>query len=44
LPEGPTRTAILAATYVVVLFAVIVQGGTISGLIERIKRRAQLDS
>lgn len=41
LPESPTRTAILAATYVVVLFAVIVQGGTISGLIEQIKRRAK---
>ena len=44
LPEGPTRTAILAATYIVVLFAVIVQGGTISRLIERIKCRAQPDS
>lgn len=40
LPESPTRTAILAATYIVVLFAVLVQGGTISGLIERIKARA----
>lgn len=44
LPESPIRTAILAATYIVVLFAVIVQGGTISGLIARIKRRAQAEN
>jgi len=39
LPEGPARTVILSVTYVVVLFSVIVQGGTISGLIERLKQR-----
>jgi CPA1 family monovalent cation:H+ antiporter len=40
LPSGEIRTAILAATYAVVLFAVIVQGGTIGWLIARIKARA----
>tara|TARA_R110000824_G_scaffold99883_5_gene237473 strand:+ start:10024 stop:11331 length:1308 start_codon:yes stop_codon:yes gene_type:complete len=39
LPEGPARTVILSVTYVVVLFSVIVQGGTISGLIDRLKQR-----
>ena len=40
LPEGPARTAILAVTYMVVLFSVIVQGGTIGGLIRRLTPRA----
>ncbi|MFS0737710.1 hypothetical protein ABC347_11730 [Sphingomonas sp. 1P06PA] len=31
LPHGSARSVILAATYVVVLFSVIVQAGTISG-------------
>jgi CPA1 family monovalent cation:H+ antiporter len=44
LPESPIRSAILAATYTVVLFAVIVQGASISKLIARIKQRAQLDN
>ncbi|PXA97625.1 sodium:proton antiporter [Nostoc sp. 3335mG] len=35
LPDGPARSIALAATYVVVLFSVIVQGGTI----ERVLRR-----
>lgn len=39
LPDSPIRSAILAATYIVVLFAVIVQGGSIGALIERIKAR-----
>ncbi|MBX9643646.1 MAG: sodium:proton antiporter [Novosphingobium sp.] len=43
LPESPIRTAILAATYVVVLFAVIVQGGTVSWLIARIRREARAE-
>ena len=43
LPESPIRAAILAATYIVVLFAVIVQGASLSNLIARIKQRAQLD-
>jgi CPA1 family monovalent cation:H+ antiporter len=29
LPEGPARSTVLAATYVIVLFSVIVQGGTV---------------
>lgn len=36
LPEGPMRSSALAATYMVVLFSVLVQGGTI----ERVLRRA----
>lgn len=36
LPEGPGRTIILAATYVVVLFSVIVQGGSIGRLVRRL--------
>lgn len=43
LPESPIRSAILAATYTVVMFAVIVQGASISKLIARIKQRAELD-
>ena len=35
LLESPTRTVILAATYVVVLFAVIIQGGSVGALINR---------
>ncbi|MEO8547796.1 MAG: sodium:proton antiporter [Sphingomicrobium sp.] len=35
LPRGPGSTIILAATYVVVLFSVIVQGGSIARLIKR---------
>ena len=40
LPEGQTRATILATTYVVVLFAVIVQGASIGKLIERLQRTA----
>jgi CPA1 family monovalent cation:H+ antiporter len=36
LPEGPPRSIILAATYIVVLFSVIVQGGTIKRVLERL--------
>ena len=39
LPESEIRSELLVATYAVVLFAVIVQGGTIGNLIERIKAR-----
>ena len=39
LPDSPIRATILASTYAVVLFAVIVQGGSISWLIARIKAR-----
>jgi CPA1 family monovalent cation:H+ antiporter len=34
LPEGPARAYALAATYIVVLFSVIVQGGTIERVIK----------
>ncbi|MFC0588929.1 cation:proton antiporter [Novosphingobium aquiterrae] len=40
LPESPVRSAILAATYLVVIFAVIVQGASISGLIAHLKSKA----
>ena len=36
LPDGPGRTIILAVTYLVVLFSVIVQGGSIGRLIHRL--------
>ena len=36
LPQGPVREAILAATYLVVMFSVIVQGLTIEPLITRL--------
>lgn len=36
LPEGPGRTIILAVTYMVVLFSVIVQGGSVGWLINRL--------
>ncbi len=39
LPEGPARPVILAATYLVVLFSVIGQGGTIKGVLQRITAR-----
>jgi CPA1 family monovalent cation:H+ antiporter len=39
LPEGPARALILAATYVVVLFSVIIQGGTIERLLDRLSAR-----
>lgn len=39
LPDGPARGIILAATYIVVLFSVIVQGGTIKRVLERLTAR-----
>jgi CPA1 family monovalent cation:H+ antiporter len=39
LPPGQARTIILTATYLVVLFSVIVQGGTIARIVERSARR-----
>jgi CPA1 family monovalent cation:H+ antiporter len=38
LPGGPARSIALSATYVVVLFSVIVQGGTIARLVRRMQR------
>ena len=35
LPPGPMKDVLVAATYVVVLFSVLVQGGTIGGLVKR---------
>lgn len=40
LPEGPARSIALAATYIVVLFSVIVQGGTIERVLDRARRAA----
>lgn len=42
LPEGPGRTIILAVTYMVVLFSVIVQGGSIGRLIQRLSTRENI--
>ncbi len=41
LPNGPYRTSIVAATFVIVLFSVIIQGGSIGGLIGRLGERKQ---
>jgi CPA1 family monovalent cation:H+ antiporter len=41
LPEGPARSVALAATYIVVLFSVIVQGGTIERALGAVKRRTE---
>ncbi len=41
LPEGPLRTIILAATYVIVLFSVIIQGGSVGWLIARLSREKE---
>jgi CPA1 family monovalent cation:H+ antiporter len=38
LPTGPARSIALSATYVVVLFSVIVQGGTIARLVRWLQR------
>ena len=38
LPKSEARTVILAATYCVVMFAVIIQGGTIGRLLKRLTR------
>jgi len=39
LPDGPARSIALAATYIVVLFSVIVQGGSIARLLAWLARR-----
>lgn len=36
LPNGPMKDVLLAATYVVVLFSVLAQGGTIGGVVRRL--------
>jgi monovalent cation:H+ antiporter, CPA1 family len=41
LPEGPARTAILSVTYAVVLFSVVIQGGSVGKLIERLTNARQ---
>lgn len=40
LPEGPARSVALATTYAIVLFSVIVQGGTIERVLAAAQRRA----
>lgn len=39
LPECPARSVALAATYIIVLFSVIVQGGSIERVLDHVKRR-----
>ncbi len=41
LPGGPIKDVLVAATYVVVLFSVLVQGGTIKSLISRVAGRPE---
>lgn len=41
LSDAAIRAQLLAATYVVVMFSVIVQGGTIAQLIDRLRKRHQ---
>ncbi|MBS0254453.1 MAG: sodium:proton antiporter [Proteobacteria bacterium] len=41
LPPGPQHDPLLAASLVVVLFSVVIQGGTISTVMERLGRRNQ---
>ena len=36
LPNSTARTIILAATYIIVLFSVIVQGGSIATVVKRL--------
>ena len=36
LPDGPARSAALTAPYIIVLFSVIIQGGSIGWLLERL--------
>ena len=43
LPNGPYRIPIVAATFVIVLFSVIIQGGSVGGLIARIGQRSIAD-
>jgi len=40
LPDVPARSIALAATYIVVLFSVIVQGGTVERVLDRAKARS----
>lgn len=44
LPEGPARSVALAATYIVVLFSVIVQGGTIERALHTVKKRGDKEA
>ncbi len=39
LPDGPGRTIILAVTYIVVLFSVIAQGGSVGHLLRRLSAK-----
>lgn len=41
LPNGPYRMPIVAATFVIVLFSVIIQGGSVGGLVSRIGQRGK---
>lgn len=40
LPASPSRTPIVAATFMIVLFSVIIQGGSVGWLIGRLSQRA----
>jgi CPA1 family monovalent cation:H+ antiporter len=44
LPAGPARSAALTATYIIVLFSVIVQGGTMGRLLLKLSSKAGASS
>ncbi len=44
LPDGPARAVILTVTYVVVLFSVVVQGGTIGHVVRRLSDEPPCES
>ncbi len=44
LPQGPSSSVALSAAYVIVLFSVIVQGGTIGWLLERLSPKGMVET
>jgi CPA1 family monovalent cation:H+ antiporter len=43
LPDGEWKPLILTATYMVVIFSIIIQGLTVASLAERVGREPELD-
>ncbi|WP_119303675.1 cation:proton antiporter [Dongia deserti] len=44
LPASPMRDVILTATYIIVVFSVIVQGGTVGSVARRVTRRVEAEA
>lgn len=44
LPEGPVRTVIVTATYIIVLFSVLVQGGTMQRLLHYMTAKGEAET